>query len=131
LREDRNDGAVSAGDGEGFGDGAGEAAVDWKRSITRNRVVCLECGAEFKQLSARHLGQHGLNGRTYREKYGIPRTQALAAKATTAARKKIVQQIRPWEKAPRFVEARERAEAEQKKVDASTPHCHFGPRYSR
>jgi hypothetical protein len=50
-------------------------------------------------------------------KYGIPRTQALSAKATTAARKRIAQQIRPWEKAPRFVEARERAEAEQKKVE--------------
>jgi predicted transcriptional regulator len=90
------------------GDGVGKAAVDWKRSITRNRVVCLECGAEFKQLSARHLGQHGLNGRTYREKYGIPRTQALSARATTAVRKRIVQVIRPWEKAPTYVKAHER-----------------------
>jgi predicted transcriptional regulator len=94
------------------GDGAGRAAVDWKKSITRSAVVCLECGAEFKQLSVRHLGQHGLNGRTYREKYGIPRTQSLAARATTAARKRIVQQIRPWEKSPRFREAKEREEAE-------------------
>jgi len=81
--------------------------TDWRKSITQHAVTCLECGQSFKQLSGRHFRQHDLDGRSYREKYGIPRTQSLAARATTARRKQIVQQSRPWEKTPRYVEAQE------------------------
>jgi predicted transcriptional regulator len=98
---------------------AGEAVlepVDWKRSITRHTIACLECGATFKQLSVRHLREHDLEPRAYRLKYGIPRTQPLSAKDTTALRKKIVQQTRPWEKAPTYVKAHE-AEAEARAQD--------------
>src|SRR5688572_16695131 len=66
--------------------------VDWRKSITRHAVTCLECGASFKQLSIRHLGIHGLDSRSYRIKYGIPRTQALAARSTTERRRQVVQQ---------------------------------------
>ena len=58
--------------------------VNWKKSITKYRVTCLECGAGFKQLSVRHLKEHGLDGKAYRLKYGIPWTQALAAKEVTS-----------------------------------------------
>jgi predicted transcriptional regulator len=64
----------------------------------------LDCGARFKQLSVRHLRQHALDMQSYRAKYGIPRTQPLTAKATTALRKQVVRETRPWEKAPRFVQ---------------------------
>jgi predicted transcriptional regulator len=77
--------------------------VNWKKSITRRHVTCLECGASFKQLSVIHLKNHGLDGTGYRIKHGIPRTQPLAAKETTTIRKEIVQRSRPWEKAPTFV----------------------------
>ena len=83
---------------------------NWKKSITKHHVTCLECGASFKQLSVRHLRAHGLDGRSYREKYRIPRTQPLAAKETIAIRKEIVQRSRPWEKAPTFVKAQEKAQ---------------------
>jgi predicted transcriptional regulator len=86
------------------------APVNWKQSITKHTVTCLECGASFKQLSVRHLREHGLDGRSYREKYSIPRTQPLAAKEITAKRKEIVQRSRPWEKAPTFVKAQEKAQ---------------------
>ncbi len=76
--------------------------IDWRKSITRQSVTCLECGQMFKQLSSRHLRDHGLDGRSYRDKYGIPRTQSLAARAVTAKRRQVVQQTRPWEKAPRY-----------------------------
>jgi predicted transcriptional regulator len=59
----------------------------------------------FKQLSVRHLKEHNLDARSYRAKYGIPRAQPLSAKDTTAMRKKIVQQSRPWEKAPTYMKA--------------------------
>src|SRR5262245_48448769 len=81
--------------------------VTWRKSITKHVVTCLECGASFKQLSVRHLKEHGLEGRSYRIKYGIPRTQALAAKEITAHRQEVVQRSRPWEKAPTFLKAQE------------------------
>ena len=84
--------------------------TNWKKSITKHHVTCLACGASFKQLSVRHLKEHGLDGRSYRIKYRIPRTQSLAAKETTARRKEIVQRLRPWEKAPTYLKAQERAE---------------------
>ena len=84
--------------------------VNWRKSITKHAVMCLECGASFKQLSVRHLKEHGLDGRSYRIKYGIPRTQPLAAKEITSRRKQIVQRSRPWEKAPTFLKAHEQTE---------------------
>jgi predicted transcriptional regulator len=78
----------------------------WKPSITPHAVTCLECGAAFKQLSTRHLRQHDLDSRSYRAKHGIPRSQSLAAKQTTARRQQLVQQIRPWEKTPTYRKAR-------------------------
>ena len=96
--------------------------VNWRKSIAKHAVMCLECGASFKQLSVRHLKEHGLDGRSYRIKYGIPRTQALAAKEITSRRKEIVQRSRPWEKAPTFLKAQERAQkvVTQRKKTART-----------
>ncbi len=90
--------------------------VDWRKSISRLTITCLECGATSKQLSGRHLQEHGLDARSYRAKYGIPRTQALAARETTALRRKITQQVRPWEKTPRFLKAQEEQAAVAKKA---------------
>jgi predicted transcriptional regulator len=84
------------------------APGNWRKSIAKYTVTCLECGQALKQLSVRHLREHALDGRSYRVKYGIPRTQALAAKETTSRRKEIVQRSRPWEKAPTFVKAQEK-----------------------
>jgi predicted transcriptional regulator len=92
------------------------ARVDWRKSITKYAVTCLECGASFKQMSVRHLKEHSLDGRSYRVKYGIPRTQPLAAKETTTRRKEIVQRSRPWEKAPTFLKAQEEKKREQAPV---------------
>ena len=89
-----------------LGDTAHEA-INWKKSITKYTITCLECGMSFKQLSVRHLKDHDMDARAYRAKYGIPRTQPLSAKDTTALRKKIVQQSRPWEKAPAYKKAQE------------------------
>ena len=86
------------------------APVNWRKSITKHTVTCLECRASFKQLSVRHLQEHGLDGRSYRVKYGIPRTQSLAAKEITSRRKEMVQRIRPWQKAPTFLKAQEKAQ---------------------
>lgn len=86
----------------------GEIPTHWKKSVKKYAIVCMVCGAAFKQLSVRHLKEHGLEARSYRVKFGIPRTQPLSAKDTTAVRKRIVQQSRPWEKAPTYIKAKER-----------------------
>jgi predicted transcriptional regulator len=94
------------------------APRNWRKSITKHTVTCLECGTSFKQLSVRHLRAHGLDARSYRGKYGIPPRQPLSARTVTAIRKQIVQQSRPWEKAPTYLKAQEKvaqAVAEQTK----------------
>jgi predicted transcriptional regulator len=78
-------------------DSAPAARPDWRASILRHAITCLECGATFKQLSARHLRTHDLDPRSYRAKYDIPRTQALSARAITAHRRQLAHRIRPWE----------------------------------
>jgi len=90
------------------------APVDWKKSITKHAVMCLECGAHFKQLSLRHLRLHDLDGRSYRRKYGIPPAQPLAARETTARRRQIVQRIRPWEQSPTYPKAKPKATSKKK-----------------
>jgi predicted transcriptional regulator len=76
--------------------------VDWRRSITRHVVTCLECRQTFKQLSVRHLRQHGLDNQSYRTKYGIPHAQPLVARATTERHRQVARETRPWEKAPAY-----------------------------
>ena len=81
---------------------ADASPVDWRKSIRKHAITCLECGQAFKQLSIRHLRIHGLDGRSYRMKYAIPPTQPLAARSTTDRRRQVVRQTRPWEKSPTY-----------------------------
>lgn len=83
--------------------GRPSGAVDWRKSISQHAITCLECGSVFKQLSIRHLRRHHLDARSYRTKYGIPKTQSLAGRAITARRRQVMQETRPWEKTPRHL----------------------------
>lgn len=58
------------------------------RSIQKNKVVCLECGQEFKMLSPKHLRSHGLTSKEYRKKYGFSARQPLCAKSLSERRSK-------------------------------------------
>ena len=60
--------------------------LDPKKSIQKNKVVCLECGQDFKMLSGKHLAAHGLDSKTYRKKYGFPARQPLCAKTLSEER---------------------------------------------
>lgn len=57
-------------------------------SIQENKVICLECGAEMRQLTQKHLVSHGMNQKEYRRKYGFTLRTPLAAKSLTKARSK-------------------------------------------
>ena len=50
-----------------------------EESIQKDKIICLECGREFKQLTHLHLKAHGLKPREYKQKHGLPPTQALTA----------------------------------------------------
>jgi predicted transcriptional regulator len=59
-----------------------------EKSLQKNKVICLECGQEFKMLSPKHLRSHGLTSREYRVKYGFSLRQPLCAKSLSERRKK-------------------------------------------
>jgi predicted transcriptional regulator len=81
---------------------ADPSPVDWRKSIRKHTITCLQCGLAMKQLSIRHLRMHGLDTRSYRTKYGILPAVPLAARATTERRRQVVQETRPWEKSPTY-----------------------------
>lgn len=62
------------------------------KSIRKNKIICLECGAEFKQLTNGHLKEHGLTTKEYRKKYGFTARQPLSAQSLSARRKKRAQE---------------------------------------
>ena len=68
-------------DAESCGTGAEEKeavpAMDPKRSIRKNDIVCLECGQAFKMLT-KHLKSHNMTAREYRKKYGFTSRQCCA-----------------------------------------------------
>ena len=67
-------------------------AVKPKASIQRNKVICLECGKEFKQLSKTHLASHNLTAKEYKKRYGFKASQALTAKSLSASRRKVAKE---------------------------------------
>lgn len=64
-------------------------AMDPKQSIKQNSVTCLECGKKFKVLTKRHLKEHGLTPKEYKEKYGFKTRQPLSCKSLSAKRRKV------------------------------------------
>jgi predicted transcriptional regulator len=70
-----------------------EPAVDIKRSVRNDHIVCLECGKHFSTLK-RHLNtDHQLTPQEYRQKWGLPPTYPIVApdyaKTRSALAKKI------------------------------------------
>jgi len=64
-----------------------------KRSIQQNKVICLECAREFKQLTSRHLKEHGITAGEYRLKHVFSARQLLTAKALAAKRRKTAKEL--------------------------------------
>jgi predicted transcriptional regulator len=106
--------------------------TDWRKSITKSSITCLECGKVVKQLTPRHLLIHGLDSRSYRSKYGIPLSQPLSARDTTRRRQQVVREIKPWEKSPAFQAGQQRrsaaVEAAPEAIASSAPKTVARPR---
>ena len=80
-------------------------------SIQENKVICLECGAEMRQLTQKHLVFHGMTQKEYKKKYGFAMRTPLAAKALTKARSKAAKKRGLPEKLRKYIEARREAKA--------------------
>ncbi|MCE5333235.1 MAG: MucR family transcriptional regulator [Desulfobacteraceae bacterium] len=71
---------------EGQSSSQGVLAEDPRSSIQDDKVTCMECRAEFRQLTANHLRTHQLTPREYKKKWGFPLKQPLAARVLTNLR---------------------------------------------
>ena len=68
-------------------------AVNIKRSVTPDYIVCLEDGVKLKMLK-RHLNTaHGLNVQEYRERWGLPSDYPMTAPNYAAARSAMAKKI--------------------------------------
>lgn len=78
--------------------GAGAAAekprpaVDPKKSVHDDFIVCLENGLKFKSLK-RHLATLGMTPEEYREKWGLPASYPMVAPAYAAARSALAKSM--------------------------------------
>ncbi len=96
----------------------GEASTEEKpvlspaNSIQNDKVICLECGKEMRQLTSKHLVFHGMNQKEYRKKYGFTMKTPLAAKSLTKARSKAAKKRGLPEKLTQFIEARRKEKTE-------------------
>jgi len=64
-------------------------AISVKKSIGKNTITCILCGESMKTLSRHLMAKHNMSAKDYRKEFGIPRTQALAAKAYSETRKQM------------------------------------------
>ncbi|MBZ9745625.1 MucR family transcriptional regulator [Mesorhizobium sp. CO1-1-7] len=68
-------------------------AVNPKKSVTPDFIICLEDGKKFKSLK-RHLGVHfGLTPDAYRAKWGLPSDYPMVAPNYAASRSELAKSI--------------------------------------
>lgn len=68
-------------------------AVNPKRSVTPDFIICLEDGKKFKSLK-RHLRvQYGLTPDEYRAKWGLPADYPMVAPAYAEARSRLAKEM--------------------------------------
>ncbi len=84
-------------------------------SIQNDKVICLECGAECRQLTSKHLVSHGMSSKEYKKKYGFTMRTPLSAKSLTKARSKAAKKRGLPEKLQKYIEARRQAKAKASK----------------
>jgi predicted transcriptional regulator len=68
-------------------------AVQIRRSVTRNYVVCLECGWQGHTLRRHIQAKHGVSTDEYRTRWELPSHHALVAPAYSERRSKIAKEL--------------------------------------
>jgi len=73
--------------------------MDPKSSIKETTITCLECGRTFKVLGNRHLRTHGLDAKSYKEKWGFRRDTKLSCRSLVRdRRKRMNNDLKLWER---------------------------------
>jgi predicted transcriptional regulator len=85
-------------------------AVNPKKSVHADYIVCLEDGKKFKSMK-RHLGAHGLTPSQYRAKWGLAADYPMVAPNYAAARSEMAKKIGLGRKAKTKPKARRGAKA--------------------
>jgi len=93
--------------------------IDPKKSIQEDKVICLECQAEMRQLTLKHMSSHGLSIREYKTKYGFPQGQSLSAKSLSKARSKAAKKRGLPEKLVQFQEQRKQQKMKAAMIESS------------
>ena len=83
---------VSSGHGELPGD-ALRPAIQVKKSITADYIICLEDGKKFKSLKRHLRTQYNLTPEQYREKWGLGSDYPMVAPNYAAARSRLAKQM--------------------------------------
>lgn len=104
----------------------GPKALKPSESIRENKIICLECGAEMKQLTVKHLASHAMSQKEYRVKYGFTMRTPLTARALTKARSKAAKKRGLPEKLQEYIAAKRQA-----KDKATAPPRPAGPEGER
>ncbi|MGC8492899.1 MAG: MucR family transcriptional regulator [Syntrophobacteraceae bacterium] len=94
-------------------------AVKPEDSIQDDKVICLECGSEMRQLTKLHLVSHGMTAKEYKKKYGFTLGTPLAAKSLTKARSKAAKKRGVPENLKKYMEARRQSKAESSGLTAA------------
>jgi predicted transcriptional regulator len=64
-------------------------AVDAKKSVFADHILCLDCGQSFKMLKRHIRTDHQMTPDNYRVKWGLPASYPMVAAAYAAERSKL------------------------------------------
>ena len=62
-------------------------AIPMAKAFGTEQVFCMECGKGFSTLKKHLVSAHGISGKEYKKKHGIPASVKLVAKSYSKARK--------------------------------------------
>jgi predicted transcriptional regulator len=68
-------------------------AVNPKKSIHNDYIICLEDGKKFKSLKRHLMTHYGLTPEQYREKWGLDPNYPMVAPSYAAARSKLAKEM--------------------------------------
>ena len=68
-------------------------AVNPKRSVFDDYIICLEDGKKFKSLKRHLMTHYGLTPEDYREKWGLDSTYPMVAPSYAAARSQLAKKM--------------------------------------
>jgi predicted transcriptional regulator len=70
-----------------------EPAVDVRKSVFADHLVCLGCGKSFKTIKRHLMSDHQLTPEQYRSKFGLPHSYPMVSPAYSKVRSAISKKV--------------------------------------